>query len=317
MNKLIEQIIEEIKLIEQQNNLKIPNGYYKVSNTKGFLDLGGGLGMYCYLYYNPKLEKFFHIGIGPDGSTKIETALQDTYTFSEIYDNQTKTKADDIIIQHKYNKTGEYPIITNNPIKPKSINQNVPKTNKPIKANPISAVKTDPKEQRWVGIWEKFLVKYVGYNGGDKDNLTNDIDKAVYKFISQNKKLYQKNKNINLGNLEKLMTDGKKGPVHYSFLPPFYYKTDTFPIYFYQKSDKIKEIQAKLGVKQTGIFLNQTESAIVKNSKKYNITYSRKNGITKEIYDAIMKVNNIPSDINSLNTDINNYWGFEKREVKE
>jgi hypothetical protein len=184
-------------------------------------------------------------------------------------------------------------------------NPNAPKTNNPVKPNPVSAVKpnqvgavkTDPKEQRWVGIWEKFLVKYVGFTGGDKDNLTSDIDKAVYKFISQNNKLYTKNKNIKLSNLEKLMTDGKKGPVHDSFLPPYYYNTEKLPIYFYQKSNIIKEIQKKLGVKQTGIFLNQTESAIVKrikvkNGQGYNIKYDRRNGITKDIYDAIMSENN-------------------------
>jgi hypothetical protein len=184
-------------------------------------------------------------------------------------------------------------------------NPNAPKTSNPVKPNPVStvkpnqvgAVKTDPKEQRWVGIWEKFLVKYVDFTGGDKDNLTSDIDKAVYKFISQNNKLYTKNKNIKLGNLEKLMTDGKKGPVHDSFLPPYYYNTDTFPIYFYQKSNKIMEIQKKLGVKQTGIFLNQTESAIVKrikvkNGQGYNIKYDRNTGITEDIYNAIMSENN-------------------------
>jgi hypothetical protein len=57
------------------------------------------------------------------------------------------------------------------------------------------------------------------------------------------------------------------------------------------------EIQKKLGVKQTGIFLNQTESAIVKkikvkNGQGYNIKYDRNTGITQEIYDAIMLENN-------------------------
>jgi hypothetical protein len=52
------------------------------------------------------------------------------------------------------------------------------------------------------------------------------------------------------------------------------------------------EIQKKLGVKQTGIFLNQTESAIVKNIKKYNIKYDRNTGITEDIYNAIMSENN-------------------------
>lgn len=314
MNKLIEQIIEEIKLIEQEQkrnpNLFVPPKNWVKIQPFSYKNKS------VTLYYNYNDGEFY---LNTIGSKETRIVSKDEYydinnlikkSLSKIKDNLELTKN----LNNKYKKLNN----NNTPNKVSDIKtNNIPNKVSDVKPKQVNNVKTDPKEQRWVGIWEKFLVKYVGYNGGDKDNLTNDIDKAVYKFISQNKKLYQKNTNINLGNLEKLMTDGKKGPVHDSFLPPFYYNTDTFPIYFYQKSNKIKEIQAKLGVKQTGIFLNQTESAIVKNSKKYNITYSRKNGITKEIYDAIMKVNNIPSDINSLNTDINNYWGFEKREVKE
>jgi hypothetical protein len=195
--------------------------------------------------------------------------------------DNSKLNAEKVLDKNPYEKNPNAPK-TNNTVKPN-----------PVKPNQVGAVKTDPKEQRWVGIWEKFLVKYVRFTGGDKDNLTSDIDKAVYKFISQNNKLYTKNKNSKLGNLEKLMTDGKKGPVHDSFLPPYYYNTEKLPIYFYQKSNIIKEIQKKLGVKQTGIFLNQTESAIVKrikvkNGQGYNIKYDRRNGITQEIYSAIM-----------------------------
>jgi hypothetical protein len=285
---------EQLKLIEQiKGKLEIPSGYMKVSNKEGFIELGGGFGMNCYLYYNPEDYEFYHIGIGPDGNTRVVKAIGDMYDISNIYDNRTKTNAEDIKNQTIYKKTGKLPIIKNSPVKPKSINPNAPKTNNAVKPNAVSAVKRNPEEQRWVGIWEKFLVKYLGFTGGDKDNLTSDIDNAVYKFITKNRKLYEKNANIKNANLEKLMTDGKKGKVHDSFLPPFYYKTDKFPIYFYQKSDKIMEIQKKLGVKQTGIFLNQTESAIVKrikvkNSQGYNIKYDRNTGITQEIYNAIM-----------------------------
>lgn len=218
---------------------------------------------------------------------------------NNLYQDVNKDK---VLDKNPYEKNPNAPKTTNS-VKPNSINPNAPKTTNPVKTNPVkpnpvkpnpvSAVKTDPKEQRWVGIWEKFLVKYLGFTGGDKDNLTSDIDKKVYDFINTNRHLYQKNTYINLPNLKKLMTDGKKGPVHDSFLPPFYYNTDTFPIYFYQKSNKIMEIQKKLAVKQTGIFLNQTETAIVKrikvkNSQGYNIKYDRNTGITQEIYNAIM-----------------------------
>jgi hypothetical protein len=76
-------------------------------------------------------------------------------------------------------------------------------------------------------------------------------------------------------------------------MPPYYTTNETFPIYFYQKSNVIKNIQIKLGVKQTGYFLTLTENAIIKrlNFKKtqgYNVTYNRKTGVTKEIYDVIM-----------------------------
>jgi hypothetical protein len=289
---------EQLKLIEQiQGKLEIPRGFINVSNKEGVYYLAKGVAMKCYLYFNPTDKRFYHIGLGPN-STRVEKASTNMSDISEIYNNDTEKKAQKI-----FNDYEQYSIVkpktinpnapkTTNPVKPKSINPNAPKTNNPVKPNPVSAVKRNPEEQRWVGIWEKFLVKYVDFTGGDKDNLTSDIDKAVYKFISQNNKLYTKNKNIKLGNLEKLMTDGKKGPVHDSFLPPYYYNTDTFPIYFYQKSNKIKDIQKKLGVKQTGIFLNQTESAVIKNSKKYNIKYDRKNGITEDIYDAIMLENN-------------------------
>ena len=304
MNKLIEQIIEEIKLIEQEQK-RNPNLFVPPTNwvkIKPFSYKNKSV----TLYYNYNDGEFY---LNTIGSKETRIVSKDEYydinnlikkSLSKIKDNLELTKN----LNNKYKKLNNNN--TSNKVSDIKTN-NIPNKVSNVKPKQVNNVKTDPKEQRWVGIWEKFLVKYVGYNGGDKDNLTNDIDKAVYKFISQNKKLYQKNTNINLGNLEKLMTDGKKGPVHYSFLPPFYYKTDTFPIYFYQKSDKIKEIQAKLGVKQTGIFLNQTESAIVKNSKKYNITYSRKNGITKEIYDAIMKVNNMPSDTESRDREINRF----------
>jgi hypothetical protein len=301
---------EQLKLIEQiEKRLKIPPGYEKVSNTQGVYNLGKDIAMNCYLYFNPKDKSFYHIGLAPDYSTRIIKLSKDMYDIGKFNDNNTKKKLEKIMYdigniyddktkgnaQEFIQQYEEYSIEgldkkpnaskTSNPVKPKPVST--------VKPNQVGAVKTDPKEQRWVGIWEKFLVKYVGFTGGDKDNLTSDIDKAVYKFISQNNKLYTKNKNIKLGNLEKLMTDGKKGPVHDSFLPPYYYNTEKLPIYFYQKSNIIKVIQKKLGVKQTGIFLNQTESAIVKrikvkNGQGYNIKYDRRNGITQEIYDAIM-----------------------------
>lgn len=153
----------------------------------------------------------------------------------------------------------------------------------------------DQKEQKWVGLWEKFLTKYVGFSGGDKTNSTSTIDNAVFNFINTHKNLYAMNKNVNSPQLKTLMTDGKKGIVHYSFLPPFYIKTNTLPIYFYQKSDKVMEMQKKMGVKATGIFLNQTESALIKRlafkateGQGYNVKYNRRTGITDEIYKVIM-----------------------------
>lgn len=266
---------EQLKLIEQiqQTNPNLLIKPYNWTKVEAFTYKNKPV----TLYYDNKTGEYYLNDIGTKNTRQLPK--------SEYADVASATKSDLNILKSQLRKT-------KNPVSPNPVSPNPVKPN-PVKPNPVSAVKTDPKEQRWVGIWEKFLVKYVGFNGGDKDNLTSDIDKAVYKFISQNNKLYTKNKNIKLGNLEKLMTDGKKGPVHDSFLPPYYYNTEKLPIYFYQKSNIIKEIQKKLGVKQTGIFLNQTESAIVKrikvkNGQGYNIKYDRRNGITQGIYDAIM-----------------------------
>lgn len=248
------------------------------------------------LYYNNDNKEFYLNTIG----TKEVRLLPD----SEYNDvgSSLKPMSSNLLFKMKRkldgfenNDTSQTPIysksISNNVTKVKSLKQNSKPKN--IVKNNTPTVKVNPAEQKWVGIWEKFLVKYVGFNGGDKDNLTGDIDKAVFNFINNNKHLYQRNKNINIPNLKRLMTDGKKGSVHDSFLPPFYYKTNTLPIFFYQKSDKIMNIQKKLGVKQTGIFLNQTEKAIIdriklKNTQGYNLKYNRKGGINQEIYDAIM-----------------------------
>jgi hypothetical protein len=168
--------------------------------------------------------------------------------------------------------------------------------------------KTNPKEQQWLGTWKKFLVKYYGFKGDDTT-----IGKKVYEFIVKNKHLYNKNKNLNKLNL---LNGGVFGSVHESFMPPYYTTNETFPIYFYQKSNVIKNIQIKLGVKQTGYFLTLTENAIIKrlNFKKtqgYNVTYNRKTGVTKEIYDMIMSQDttapaiNTPDYSQGLNTAIN------------
>jgi len=261
---------EQLKLIEQLQRTN-PNIFIKPDNwTK--IEAFTYKNKPVTLYYNNKTGEYHLNDIGTKNTRQLPK--------SEYGDVGSATRKD-------LNKFKSQLQKTKNPVSPNPVSPN------PVKPNPVSAVKTNPEEQRWVGIWEKFLVKYVSFTGGDKDNLTGDIDNAVYKFISQNKKLYTKNKNINLGNLQKLMTDGKKGPVHDSFLPPYYYNTDTFPIYFYQKSNKIMEIQKKLGVKQTGIFLNQTERAILKkitdkNKQGYNIKYDRKTGITEQIYQTIM-----------------------------
>jgi hypothetical protein len=152
------------------------------------------------------------------------------------------------------------------------------------------------KEQQWLGTWKKFLVKYYGFKGDDTT-----IGKKVYEFIANNKYLYNKNKNLNKLNL---LNGGVFGPVHESFMPPYYTTNETFPIYFYQKSNVIKNIQIKLGVKQTGYFLTLTENAIIKrlNFKKtqgYNVTYNRKTGVTKEIYDVIMSQDTTAPAINT------------------
>jgi hypothetical protein len=293
---------EQLKLIEQIQKTN-PNIFIKPNNwrkVKPFLYNNKPV----TLYYDNKTGEFHLNDIGTKNTRQLPKEEYRDVSFtlkpstSGNYLNDLKRNFE---TTNKLN--GDYQGVNKEKVydkTPYEKNPNAPKTNNPVKPNPVSAVKPNqvgtvkrnPEEQRWVGIWEKFLVKYVGFKGGDKDNLTSDIDKAVYKFISENKKLYQKNIYINNINLQKLMTDGKKGPVHDSFLPPYYYNTDTFPIYFYQRSSIIKEIQKKLGVKQTGIFLFQTESAVIKNSKNYNITYDRKNGITKDIYDAIMSENN-------------------------
>jgi hypothetical protein len=181
-------------------------------------------------------------------------------------------------------------------IKQPSASNQPPASNQPSATNQL-----DPKEQQWLGIWEKFLVKYYGFTGGDTTNKTTLLDKKVYEFIVKNKHLYNKNKNLNKLNL---LIDGIFGPVHESFMPPYYTVNNTFPIYFYQKSNVIKNIQKKLGVKQTSIFLTLTENAIIKrlNFKKtqgYNATYNRKTGVTKEIYDVIMS-----QDTKNLNVDV-------------
>jgi hypothetical protein len=289
---------EQLKLIEQikkatPNILVKPNNWTKIEAFR-YKDKP------VTLYYDNKTGEYHLNDIGTKNTRQLPKSEYEDVgsTLRPFSNNYLMRKKKVYELTNKLN--GDYQEVNKEKVydkNPYEKNPNAPKTTNPVKTNPVkpnpvSAVKTDPKEQRWVGIWEKFLVKYVGFTGGDKDNLTSDIDKAVYKFITQNRKLYTKNKNINLGNLQKLMTDGKKGPVHDSFLPPFYYKTDKFPIYFYQKSNKIMEIQKKLGVKQTGIFLNQTESAIVKNIKKYNIKYDRNTGITEDIYNAIMSENN-------------------------
>jgi hypothetical protein len=164
------------------------------------------------------------------------------------------------------------------------------------------------KEQKWLGTWKKFLVKYYGFKGDDTT-----IGKKVYEFIVSNKKLYNKNKNLNKLNL---LNGGVFEPVHESFMPPYYTTNETFPIYFYQKSNVIKNIQKKLGVRQTGYFLTLTENAIIKrlNFKKTqgnDVTYNRKTGVTKEIYDVIMSQDttapaiNTPDYSQGLNTAIN------------
>lgn len=302
---------EQLKLIEQiqktnPNIFVIPNNWRKVK-AFDYKDKP------VTLYYDNKTGEFHLKDIVTkntrqlpkeeyrDVSSTLKPSTSGNY-LNDLKRNFEKTNKlngdyqevnkDKVLDKNPYEKNPNTPKTTNS-VKPKSINPNAPKTNNAVKPNAVNAVKRNPEEQRWVGIWEKFLVKYLGFTGGDKDNLTSDIDEAVYKFITKNRKLYEKNANIKNANLEKLMTDGKKGKVHDSFLPPFYYKTDKFPIYFYQKSDKIMEIQKKLGVKQTGIFLNQTESAIVKtikvkNSQGYNIKYDRNTGITEQIYKTIM-----------------------------
>jgi hypothetical protein len=302
---------EQLKLIEQiqkanQNIFKNPNNW---SRVKSFEYKNKPV----TLYYDNETDEFHLNDIGTKNTRQLlKSEYRDVSSvlspFNVNYlmnwkrdykltnrlngNDNSKLNAEKVLDKNPY-EINPNASKTSNPVKPKPVSTVKPNQVGAVKPNQVGTVKRNPEEQRWVGIWEKFLVKYVGFTGGDKDNLTSDIDKAVYKFISQNNKLYTKNKNIKLGNLEKLMTDGKKGPVHDSFLPPYYYNTDTFPIYFYQKSNIIKEIQKKLGVKQTGIFLNQTESAIVKrikvkNGQGYNIKYDRRNGITQEIYDAIM-----------------------------
>ena len=173
---------------------------------------------------------------------------------------------------------------------------------------PPATNQNNTKEQQWLGTWKKFLVKYYGFKGDDTT-----IGKKVYEFIVSNKYLYNKNKNLNKLNL---LNGGVFGPEHESFMPPYYTTNETFPIYFYQKSNVIKNIQKKLGVRQTGYFLTLTENAIIKrlNFKKTqgnNVTYNRKTGVTKEIYDVIMSQDSTASAINTpdysqgLNTAIN------------
>ena len=302
---------EQLKLIEQTQKAR-PNLFEKPKNWKKINKPFYYKNKPVTLYYDNETGEFHLNDVGTKNtkqllkseysdvgselrpmSTNYLMKLKRDYELTNKLNgnDNSKLNAEKVLDKNPYEKNPNTPK-TSNPVKPNPVSGVKPNPVSAVKPNPVSGVKTNPEEQRWVGIWEKFLVKYVRFSGGDKDNLTSDIDKAVYKFISENKKLYQKNIYINNPKLEKLMTDGKKGKVHDSFLPPFYYNTDTFPIYFYQKSNKIMEIQKKLGVKQTGIFLNQTESAVIKNSKKYNITYDRKNGITKDIYDAIMSENN-------------------------
>jgi hypothetical protein len=293
---------EQLKLIEQIQNANpnlfiTPNNWKKVDKSFDYKNKP------FTLYYNNINGEFYLNEIGTKNTRQLpKSEYRDVGSALKPFGTNYL-----YVLKRNFEKTnklnGDYQEVKKDKVydkNPYEKNPNAPKTNYPVKPNPVSAVKPNqvgavkrnPEEQRWVGIWEKFLVKYVGFKGGDKDNLTSDIDKKVYDFINTNRHLYKKNTNIKLGNLKKLMTDGKKGKVHDSFLPPYYYDTDTFPIYFYQKSKIIKEIQKKLGVKQTGIFLTQTESAVIKNSKKYNITYDRNTGITKDIYDAIMLENN-------------------------
>jgi hypothetical protein len=159
--------------------------------------------------------------------------------------------------------------------------------------NPV--ITQNSAEMRWVGIWEKFLTKYEGFTGGDKTNNTKSIDIAVYNFISSNMRLYQNNKNIDKRHL---LIDGKYGPVHASFLPPYYTTNNNFPIYFYQKSDKIKQLQKVLRVKVTGIFLTLTERAVIKHltATNSNLKYYRGGGITEEIFNYIVSTKEQETD---------------------
>jgi hypothetical protein len=244
------------------------------------------MGAYVNLYIG-KDNNFY--SVDKSNSNNVWPTNRDS--ISQIYDSNVSSLADE-----ELRSRGINPV--DNKKTPNNKTTPVNKTSN-NKTPPIN--KTNPKEQQWLGIWEKFLVKYYGFTGGDTTNKTTLLDKKVYEFIVKNKHLYNKNKNLNKLNL---LIDGIFGSVHESFMPPYYTVNNTFPIYFYQKSNVIKKIQEKLGVKQTSIFLTLTENAIIKrlNFKKtqgYNVTYNRKTGVTKEIYDVIMS-----QDTKNLNVDV-------------
>ena len=125
--------------------------------------------------------------------------------------------------------------------------------------------------EKWLSTWKNFISKYVNKNINVDKNI-------IFKFIENNKKLFK----INLSNKEKVY-------------PPYFYQTKNFPIFLYQKSPLVKEIQKKMNMVETGIFLFKTEKALIKrlnfkntDGQGYNVKYNRQIGITKEIFDVIM-----------------------------
>ena len=299
--KQIKHLLNEHLLNEQyektQEELKRIKPLKKISNYDGFYYWSKGMGAYVNLYIG-KDNKFYSVDINdPD---KVWLTPHDS--IENMYNTDVLILADKELRSRGINPVDNKKT-PNNKTTPvnKTLNNKTTPVNKTSNNKTPAINKTNPKEQQWLGIWEKFLVKYYGFTGGDTTNKTTLLDKKVYEFIVKNKHLYNKNKNLNKLNL---LIDGIFGSVHESFMPPYYTVNNTFPIYFYQKSNIIKNIQKKLGIKQTSIFLTLTENAIIKrlNFKKtqgYNVTYNRKTGVTKEIYDVIMS-----QDTKNLNVDV-------------
>ena len=287
---LNEQINEQYEKTKEQ--LKSIKPLKKISKYDGFYEWSKGIGARVQLHIGIDNRLY---SVEKENPYRVWPTSYDS--ISRIYDTDVLILADKELRSRGINPVDNKKTPNNKttPVNKTSNNKTTPVNKTP----PIN--KTNPKEQQWLGIWEKFLVKYYGFTGGDTTNKTTLLDKKVYEFIVKNKHLYNKNKNLNKLNL---LIDGIFGSVHESFMPPYYTTNETFPIYFYQKSNVIKNIQKKLGVKQTSIFLTLTENAIIKrlNFKKtqgYNATYNRKTGVTKEIYDVIMS-----QDTKNLNVDV-------------